>query len=50
MEQSQLKISNYDVNDTPYLSVFNSVQMREIADQNNSKYGHFLRSVQFHVA
>ena len=31
--------------DTPYLSVFPcSVQMREKADQNNSKYGHFLRS------
>ena len=25
--------------------VSNSVRMREIADQNNSAYGHFLRSV-----
>ena len=29
--------------DTDYLSV--SVRMRENTDQNNSEYGHFLRSV-----
>ena len=26
---------------------FCAVRMREIADQNNSKYGHFLRSERF---
>ena len=32
-----------------YLSVF-TVRMQENADQNNSKYGHFLRSVKrFHL-
>ena len=33
--------------DTPYLSVFS--RMRENADQNNFKYGHFLRSEQVAV-
>ena len=47
--------SDWRRRDTEYLSVFSpnasvspySVRMRENADQNNSKYGHFLRSAFF---